>query len=407
MLRGRRIERNEHLSLSEPSTRYHGNFSSLAIPNCLTMHFSLEALKTLSKRLAPRLGPAPAIGLYLGKSAVNLVQMEQTASGARIRAMAALPLEGAREALAERPREFKALLQSAFKAYPFVGKRVVSSLSSKDVKISTMSFRRQPGQSDDEALVVALRERMPDELDDTVVDFMSLRPAESEAEQGEALVALASRTKVTEYLDQLTAIGLEAVALDVGPNALSRLVRHSGAQHWREFPKLPNALLINVGLNASFLSVIWGRRLILDRQVSFSEGALVSRLQKVLEMPEALALHLLHELESSGNAAESQSTVLELLRPEMAVLLQEINKTLVYMASKTRGKSVDVIYLAGSAARYPSLLNGFQSQLQVPVVPLEPVSLFAHDARIRPQLGLRPGIVLATGLALREVRELG
>lgn len=371
------------------------------------MHFSLEALKTLSKRLAPHLGPAPAIGLYLGKSAVNLVQMEQTASGARIRAMAALPLEGAREALAERPREFKALLQSAFKAYPFVGKRVVSSLSNKDVKISTMSFRRQPGQSDDEALVVALRERMPDELDDTVVDFMSLRPAESEAEQGEALVALASRTKVTEYLDQLTAIGLEAVALDVGPNALSRLVRHSGAQHWREFPKLPNALLINVGLNASFLSVIWGRRLILDRQVSFSEGALVSRLQKVLEMPEALALHLLHELESSGNAAESQSTVLELLRPEMAVLLQEINKTLVYMASKTRGKSVDVIYLAGSAARYPSLLNGFQSQLQVPVVPLEPVSLFAHDARIRPQLGLRPGIVLATGLALREVRELG
>ncbi|MCK6391905.1 MAG: pilus assembly protein PilM, partial [Azonexus sp.] len=89
------------------------------------------------------------------------------------------------------------------------------------------------------------------------------------------------------------------------------------------------------------------------------------------------------------------------------VLLQEINKTLVYMASKTRGKSVDVIYLAGSAARYPSLLTSFQQQLQVPVVPLEPVSLFAHDERVRPQLGLRPGIVLATGLALREVPEIG
>ncbi|MCK6390192.1 MAG: pilus assembly protein PilM, partial [Azonexus sp.] len=293
------------------------------------MRFSLEALKQLSQSWAPRIGRAPAIGLYFGKSAVNLVQMAQTDQGARIRAMASLPLAGGREALVAQPKEVRALLQSAFKAYPFSGKRVVSSLSNKDVKISTMSFRRQPGQSDDEALVAALRERMPDELDDTVVDFMSLRPAESEAEQGEALVALAPRQKVTEYLDLLSAIGLEAVALDVGPNALARLVRHSGAQHWREFPKLPNALLINVGLNASFLSVIWGRRLILDRQVGFAENSLVDRLQKVLEMPEVLAQHVLHGLESAESAASgSRQTVIEVLRPDMAVLLQEINKTL-------------------------------------------------------------------------------
>ena len=373
------------------------------------MSFSLPDLLKSSRSLMARLTKAPPIGLYFGRDTVNLVQMEETAQALRIRAISALPLPNAREALIRNPQAFKAVLKQARATQPFSGNRVVSSLSSQEVKTSTVIYKRQKGMTDEQSLVAELRERMPGELSESVVDFMALRHADPDVEVGEALVAVAPRKNVLAYLDALNAAGLEVDSLDVGPNALARLVRHSGSQQWREFPKLPNALLINVGSHTTFLSVIWGRRLILDRPVDFSEHRLLARLMKVLGMQESLALLFLHDMEQTGPVAEeTRRTALEVLRPEIQALQQEINRTLVYMASKTRGKSVDVIFLAGGVARYPSLLKGFQQSLQVPVALLNPLSLFASGpaaATFDTSLGLRPGIVLASALALHGIAE--
>ena len=373
------------------------------------MRFSLQDLIHIPRQLAKRFTPPSGIGLFLARDAVNLVQMEATAHYLRIRALAVVPMANAREEVLKHPRLLREALQRAKESQPFAGNRVISSLSAHVVKISTMAYRRQKGQSDEQSLVAALRERMPAELDDMVVDFINLRQSEPEAEAGEALVAMAPKRDVMRYLDALTSAGLEVNALDVGPNALARVVRHSGAQNWKEFPKLPNALLINVGEHSSFLSVIWGRRLILDRLIDFSENRLVARLVAVLGMPDALARHLLHNLETTdGDAGDTKQAVLEVLHPEIQVLQQEINKTLVYMASKTRGKSVDTIHLVGSAVRYPSLLATLEKALQVPITAVNPIGMFdirSGQGSIDPELGMKSGLVMATGLALREFSE--
>jgi type IV pilus assembly protein PilM len=373
------------------------------------MSFSFSDLLKPYRNLVTRLTKMPRIGLYVGHEAVNLVQMEEAGQSLRIRAIAALPFPDAREAVLHDTKGFKALLERARSIQPFSGKHVVSSLSSSEVKTSMVIFKRQKGLSDEQALVAELRERMQGDLGESVVDFMALRHLDPDVEVGEALVAIAPRKNVLAYLDALSAAGLHVDALDVGPNALSRLVRHSGALKWREFPKLPNALLINVGLHSTFLSIIWGRRLILDRPVDFSEKRLLERLVKVLGMSDALALSLLRSMEEPGESAEdARKTVIEVLRPEMSALQQEINRTLVYMASKTRGKSVDIIFLSGCVARYPGLLSGFQQSLQVPVCVLNPLTLFASGpqaATFDTSLGLRPGIVLASGLALHNIEE--
>ena len=252
---------------------------------------------------------------------------------------------------------------------------------------------------------------MQGELDDWVVDFMGLRGTDPSADSGDALVALAPRKNVMSYLEALTKAGLEVEALDVGPNALARLVRHAGAQNWHEFPRAPKALLINVGEQSSFLTVIWGRRLILDRAIEFSENRLLDRLVKVMGMTPALAQHVLHHLDTpDANAADTREAVLEVLRPEIQALQQEINRTLVFMASKTRGKSIDVLNLAGCAVRYPSVLHGLQQTLQVQVHDVNPVRMFDQRPGITTldeNLGMRPGVLLATGLALRDLPERG
>jgi type IV pilus assembly protein PilM len=358
------------------------------------------------------------IGLDMGLDRLNLAQMEKINGKVHIRAIASIPYPCSREALQSNPKILKSLLKQAHATQPFKGNRVVSCLPIDQIKIITITYKRTEGQTDAEAVVAELRERYKAELDNLVVDFMTLREEESSNNQRDALVALAPRDKVLAYLDLLTNAGLNVDSLDIGPSALARLVSHTGAIHVPEYPTLPNVLLINFGADSSFLSIIWGRRLMLDRPVEFSENRMFTRMKQVLDMPEELMMRLLYETipntDLDANLAndkpnEINQMVIEVLRPEITLLLQEINKTLVYMASKTRGKSVDQIYITGRVARYPGILKYLREQLHVAVDILDPVEVFAAEKyRLNDHvLGTMPGIALTTGLALRGVPAHG
>lgn len=360
--------------------------------------------------LLPGAGKGFAIGLEMGPDRLNMVQMELVAGRPCIRAIASLPYPCPREELQQHPQRLKLLLKQAYARLPFRGRRVVSCLPADQIKIITVSYRCGEGQADATAIVAELRERLKGDLDGMVVDFMPLRHDETDAGKRDALVALAPRDKVMAYLGMLTGAGLEVDALDVGPAALARLVSHAGALSTPEFPRFPNVLLVNFGADSSFLTVIWGRRLMLDRAVEFSENRMFSCLKQVLDMPEELAIRLLYEKNAqlsieNGSPDEVGQMVAEVLKPEIAPLLQEINKTLVYMASRTRGKSVDQIYLSGRAACYPGILNFLREKLKVPVEILDPVAVFAskHGHPHEEGLGTVAGIALTTGLALRGV----
>lgn len=362
--------------------------------------------KLLKPKVLPGFGRDLSIGLEMGPDRLNLVQMELVAGRPCIRAIASLPYPCPREEL--QPQRLKSLLKQAYALQPFKGRRVVSCLPAEQLKIITVSYRCGEGQADAAAIVAELRERLKGELDGMVVDFMNLRQEETDAGQRDALVALAPRDKVMAYLDLLTGAGLEVDALDIGPAALARLVSHAGALNTTEFAQAPNMLLVNFGADSSFLTVIWGRRLLLDRAVGFSENRMLACLKKVLDMPEDLAMRLLYETPPSivnGSPDEASQMMAEVLRPEIAPLVHEINKTLVYMASRTRGKLVDRIFLSGRAACYPGILNILREKLNIPVEMLDPVAVFASKLR-KPHkegLGAVAGIALTTGLALRGV----
>jgi len=380
----------------------------------------LKSTSQMLSKLVPAMGNQFSIGLDLGLSSLNLVQMETVADRICIRAIASMPYPCPRDELYQHPEKLKALLKQAYAMQPFKGKRVVSCLPAEQLKIITVSYKYTEGQQDAVPIVAELRERLQGELDDMVVDFITLRQEDTESGKRDALVAMAPRKKVMAYLDLLTSAGLGVDALDIGPAALARLVRHSGAIRTPEFPLLPNVLLVNFGAESSFLTVIWGRRLMLDRSIEFSENRIFSRLKQVLDMPEELAINLLYgkfppEETTSTNIennsdAEVGKMVEGILRPEIALLIQEINKTLVYMASKTRGKSVDKIYLTGRVARYPGILRQLQEQLQVSLELLDPVAVFASEkSRLTSNdgIGTLAGIAMTTGLALRGVPENG
>jgi type IV pilus assembly protein PilM len=348
-----------------------------------------------------------SIGLDLGAEKMHMVQMEQTSEGPRIRAAVSLDYPCPREALLAQPAKFKKFINMALGRRPFKGKRVVSCLPATEIDILFLSFKQLDGQSVNDAIVRELRERVKDKLDDSVIDFLSIRDDNNQHGEKHAIVAIAPKKRVMDYLGLLQQAGLEPVALDIGPAALGRLVSNlpSNKTH-------PNVLLVNFGRDKSYLSVIWGKRLMLDREIDFGESRLIARLCKSLNILEEMAYKLLyeqgmHSQNSLAGESDFARTLTEVLRPEFAALADEINKTLIYTASVTRGSSVEQSYLLGSVARYPQVASFMQNLLSVPVEVLNPFNSFTSNKNAALQTELDPiaGIALASGLCLRGMTD--
>lgn len=351
-------------------------------------------------------GPA-AIGLDLGAERLNLVQFGKDSSGPVLRAAASLPLPQAREALLSDPTALKALLRTAQAGRAFSGRRVVACLPAAELRVFPVSYTAVPGRDDDSVLATDLRARLGAELDHSVLDYLPIRTDNAEPNQRDALVALASRERVLAYVTALERAGLEVSAIDIGPAALARLIVGVNSADVRAAH--PDALLINFGSSASHVSVVSGRRLLLDRPIEFAEQSLLARLTRALGVDEGMARRLLLDKglhadpAQGGDDAEIARTLVEVLRPEFAALVAEVHKTLIYTASRNRGRGVDQIYLLGSVGRYPGADRLMQGLLSIPVEVLNPFRVFrsplpaAELARLEPMAG----IALACGLALR------
>jgi Tfp pilus assembly PilM family ATPase len=114
----------------------------------------------------------------------------------------------------------------------------------------------------------------------------------------------------------------------------------------------------------------------------------------------------LHE----GVDRETSVTLQEILKPAFLKLADEINRTLIYAASQTRGEPVGRIYLLGSLARWrgvDALLSALV-RLEVETIP-NPLQVFCSGNGRQPLTAAvaAPEIAIATGLAMNGLLEHG
>lgn len=382
-------------------------FASTSTTTATPASSGRPALARLAGRVGALLRPERCwpIGLEIAAQKLHMVQFEANAQQPVIRAAISIPYTGGREGLLADAHGLKALVARALATRPFRGREVVSCLPASEVSIATLSYQRSAGEDDTAAIARELRERLKAEFDRSVIDYLAIRSDSVEAAERSAIVVSAPRESVLSYLGALRRAGLEPVALDVGPAALARLVSALDTEGSHR-----NALLINFGQNKSYMSVIWGRRLMLDREFEFGEARLAARLGKTLDMPEDAALRLLQENGfGSDNAGGVAQTICEVLRPEFAAFAAEVNKTLIYTASKTRGQSVERVYLLGSVARHPGVAGLVQRLIAMPAEVINVFDVFPARADSAALADLEPiaGIGLAAGLALRGRGEHG
>jgi type IV pilus assembly protein PilM len=356
---------------------------------------------------ANRIGP---IGLECAMRKLHLVQLENSArGGTRVRAKTSVSYPKKRAELLQSPDELRALVRDALGRGRFKGRKVVTAMPSGETRIMPVTYNVNPGQGDADVILRLMDERLDGDLSDYVIDYLPIR-GENRAGEHSALVAIARRRAVVEYLEALRKCGLEVDCLEIGPVAIRRLVAAMAPQGQRE-----NVLVINFGSVASFLTIISGNRLLLDQSIQFGEDMLVARVAAELDMSEQsvrrlLALHNvappehgdLPVLEAVG--IDVAATLQEIVKPLFLGLTEEINRALIYMASQTHGESVDRVYLLGSVARWQGAETLLNQLLVLPVETIpNPLKTFRRPGvpEAAKETDAAPEIAVATGLALK------
>lgn len=349
------------------------------------------------------------IGLECAQHAMHLVQLAVADAGEiTLHATTSLEYPDGRDAVLADPSRFRGLIREALASARFRGRATVTTLPSSDVRIMPLSYQSGAHGADDAAVLAALADVVDGDLRDYVIDYLPVR-SEQGMEDRMALVAIAPRDRVIRYLELLRKSGLQPRHLEIGPSAIRRLVSAMGEQG-----QYQNVLAINFGRESSFLTVISGARLLFDQEIRFGENRVLDLITAALDMPVESVRQLVaaNSLDPwvkdrrrlrAGMDREASITLQEIVKPAFLKLAEEINRTLIYAASQTRGEPVNRIFLLGSLARWQgadAMLN-MLVKLDVETIP-DPLQVFYRSPGNRPVTTDTPSpeIAIATGLAM-------
>jgi len=357
------------------------------------------------------------IGLDVALEAIHLVQLESSRMGhPMVRARASLDIKGSRRELLEQPLQFRSLIKRALASDRFQGNKAVLAMPSGMFRTVSINYQHA-GSKDKEpaAILRVMKDRLDGDLSNYVIDYMPVR-GRSKNDEKLALVAVAEREPVVNYLELARKAGLEVAALEIGPLAISRLAGAISDDN-----DSANILVINSGRRASYLTLISGDDLLFDQEVAIGEDTLIAHICETLDMPEDTARHLVSQTgvhPGRGGDAVSDAidesglfnTLSEILKPQFLKLVEEVKRAFLYAASETRGRGVQRVYLLGSIARWPGsdqLLSSLTGS-EVAKIP-DPLSVFpsSKEDEVKAAGHSAPEMAVATGLALRGIRNHG
>ncbi len=353
---------------------------------------------------ATRTGP---IGLDFGTEKLKMVQADFTRTGPCVRSAVTLSYPVDRDIFYASPSELKRLINEARHQGAFRSSRVAVSMPPDKVQFISLEYKCTPGTDPDVAVIDAIRERFGEQIGNSVIDYLHIRPEHKDQVDRTALIAVAGKQEVIDFLEFLRMAGLKVERLEIGPVAINRLI---SAMNPGQTDKV--VLAINFGLERSYATVLWGRRLLLDRALSFGLYGGVRQVAEALEIREKEATQLLErhgvQVESHAIAGMDdeepgiEETLSDILQPSLVTLASEIKRLMLYVASRTRGRSVHSAWIFGSLAGWPGIDEKLAEMTGLPLKVCKPFYGLAtsHQAASIKDLSTLRGIAVATGLSL-------
>jgi Tfp pilus assembly PilM family ATPase len=374
----------------------------------------LQRLRAAGSNSKPRPSRVGSIGLHFAEEQAHAVQLRRLESGAYcLRAWSSQNYSESRESTlrdAERLQEFAGQLLGRGL---FRGRKVVTALPPAATRIMSLNYQAVGGVSDAERILRTMSDRLEGSIEDYVVDYLPVRGEPGDRNKV-AVVAASKRADVIAFLESMRQAGLEVIELEINPAALNRLVSL--------LPRPPesqgNVLIINYGNETSYLTLVSGRRLLMDKEIDFGSNMLIRQIAKGLDISTDMAAELAirqgltqaAKKPFGATAAlipEDLNPIFELVQPVFAKLTEEVRRACLYVSAESKGDVVERVYTFGSVSRWPGASRLLSDTARVPVADTLPINaiLDGDQSEGVEYKGVGPDLAVATGLALRGLTD--
>ncbi|MFK7896607.1 MAG: hypothetical protein AB8G23_12275 [Myxococcota bacterium] len=372
---------------------------------------------------------APPIGVDFAPDAVHWVQLKRFDAPLALRDAASIRHGGDIAALLASPSDLKNHVRDVFARGRFKGRRIVTQAPSEFLRLMVLNYTMRPDLSEPEQIIELTQERMRDDLDHHVVDFVPIRTSGDRQGDRSALVAVIPEEPVIAHLDRLQDAGLDVAALEIEPVSVRRLISNLVSQTTPDSEDGALNLVLRFHRQRTALTLLSGRRLLLYREIEYGSDDLASAVSKGLECEEDGAMDLISSFgvggavpaprKGSGTPTgaspasepsdeleqESESiraTLRDLLRPSLRTVVEQTHKAISYAAFQTRGSSLDQVMLMEGVLPCPGLEGLLSDMLQLPVETFRPLSTLAGDQAAR-QLPSDARLATAFGFSMRGI----
>jgi type IV pilus assembly protein PilM len=356
------------------------------------------------------------IGLDIGSHAIKAVQLEHEREGLAVKKAGSRPTppEAVKAGVIVEPAAVAAEVSALLDALEVEATAACVACAGPTVVVRQLQLPTVSERQLRQSLQWEARNYISFPVEESTIEFQVLA---RNGAQMEVMMVAAPRELVEGQLETLSLAGLEAVAVEIQPfSAIRALVE------WSADGALDEETVALMGLGAAYtdINIVRGRSFVLTRMIPIAGDSMTEAIASALSMEKPKAEALKETAMQVVSSEEERATLdpfaqqaSRAVEPLLDELIREVRRSLAYYdyqqqapAQQAATPGVNRIIISGGTSKMAGLAKYLQSQLGVPV---EMAELFGGSRLPAPGLSQEyldehaPGLVVATGLALREI----
>jgi len=293
----------------------------------------------------------------------------------------------------------------------FRGKTIITRMPSALVNIMPLKVEVKEGLPVEDLILKEAKEYIPYPIEEAVIDYIPVNSSTGSKDEKRLLLIFARRKDVIAYFNMFKKLGLKVLIMDVGPNAINRVLKHF------KDPEDQQIMTLNIGDTFSFSMVIHKNSILIDRKINWGEDHLIRKIVNRLDMSPSMARSILYrygidttriaeiDMDEASMTLKERAIppyLFEIIYPALEDLNREMEKMFIYISSEMKGAMVDSIYLFGKGALFNHLNTYIARSTGIKVKVLQPEDIFTDIKDLKPVLRENFSLfIISIGLALR------
>lgn len=337
-------------------------------------------------------GKSEFFGIDIGTNAIRVVQL---ASGATrtLKAYGYVPLDPqiARSEAPTDQQKLAGIISKLLGDSRVSTKNVVSGLSTKHVYTATINLPNITEQEISKTITYQAEQYIPVALDTVKLDWAQI--GQTANGEKEILLVAAQKSASENRLELLESIGLDVLAIEPDPIALTRSL-------------LPTtygnpAVIVDMGADSTDVVIVYQGAPHLIRSLSIGSDALIKAAAKSFDVDNNQAAEFVFKFGLTKSKLEGQ--VFKALQGTVDNLVSEVKKSINFFQSKKPGVTVEKVVITGNAASIPELPLYVANATNLPVeIGNTWTNVVVNPGLLETLNNVSSQFSVVTGLALRD-----